>query len=122
MRFLEQLEGRRLFASYTAANVSELISAMSAAIRSGQADTISLAAGVTFSLTSANDTTNGAVGLPRVSGGGGLTIVGNGSTIERSAASSTGAFRLLDIASNGSVTMQNLTLQGGSAAGQGGAI
>ena len=38
MRDVESLEGRRLFASYTAATVPELITAINAANRSAQAD------------------------------------------------------------------------------------
>ena len=42
-----------------------------------------------------------------------MTIVGNGDTIERSTAASTPDFRLLDVARGGSLTLENLTLQGG---------
>ena len=55
MRFLETLERRTLFASYTASTVTQLINAMNAAIGSAQADTITLAAGATFSLIDVND-------------------------------------------------------------------
>ena len=58
-----------------------------------------------------------------------LTIVGNGDTIERSTAAGTAAFRLFDVAPQASLTLQNLTLQGGLAEtwpsrirGRGGAI
>ena len=47
-------------------------------------NTIALDAGNTYSLTAVN---NGEAGLPLIAAsGGGLTILGNGSTIERSAA------------------------------------
>ena len=44
-----------------------------------------------------------------------MTIVGNGDTIERSTASGTPGFRLFAVAGGGSLTLENLTLQGGSA-------
>lgn len=87
MHHLEHLEGRTLFASYAAATVTELLSAMNAANASAVADEITLAAGATFSLTAVDNTssTDGPNGLPVVvSNGGGLTIRGNGATIERS--------------------------------------
>jgi hypothetical protein len=72
-----------------------------------------------------NNTTNGANGLPVISGGStkiaadNLTIIGNGDTIERSTAAATVAFRLFDVASGGSLTLENLTLQNGFAFGSG---
>ena len=44
-----------------------------------------------------------------------LTIVGSGDTIERSTAAGTQSFRLIDVAAGGSLTLDNLTLQGGLA-------
>ena len=63
-----------------------------------------------------NNTTNGATGLPVIAANDNLTIVGNGDTIERSTATAA-YFRLLDVASGGSLTLQNLTLQGGLGVG-----
>ena len=122
MRFLEPLEDRTLFASYAAANVAELIAAINAANASAAADTITLAAGKTFSLSAVHNTDNGANGLPRVTDRGGLTILGAVTAIERSAASGTPAFRLFDVAARASLTLRNLTLQGGLTPSQGGAI
>lgn len=120
---VERLEGRALFASYSAATVSELIAAIDAANASKVADEITLAAGATFSLTAVNNSATGATGLPVIAAGsGGLTIVGDGATIERSAASGTPAFRLFDVAARASLTLRNLTLQGGLTPSQGGAI
>lgn len=116
MHHLEHLEGRTLFASYAAANVSQLIAAMNAANASAVADEINLAAGATFTLTAVNNTTDtdGPNGLPViVSSGGGLTIRGNGATLERSAAAGTPAFRLFGVAAGGSLVLSGLTLQGG---------
>src|SRR5262249_6286422 len=75
-----------------------------------------------------NNTTNGANGLPVISGGArkvpadNLTIVGSGGdVIERSTAAGTLAFRFFDVAAGASLTLQNLTLQGGLAFGSGAA-
>ena len=48
--------------------------------------------------------------------GDNLTIVGNGDTIERSTATGTPAFRLFDVAAGASLSLANLTLQGGRGA------
>jgi hypothetical protein len=118
MHAMQRLESRTLFAAYTAATPSELIADINAANASSGADTITLAAGATFSLTAADNTTNGATGLPTIAAGGGpLTILGNGDTIERNAATGTPAFRLFDVAAGASLTLKNLTLQGGLSTG-----
>jgi len=62
---LEPLEWREVPAGFTAATVPELIAAMDAANLTPEADTITLAAGKTFTLTGAN---NGATGLPVIPG------------------------------------------------------
>ena len=129
-KMIERLESRTLFASYSASTVTQLIAAINSANSSGAADTITLAPGAMFSLTAVNNSTSGPTGLPQIAGGGGLTILGSGATIERSGAAGTEAFRLFDVASDGSLSLTNLTLQGGLALGasfaqgqaQGGAI
>src|SRR5262249_41814723 len=85
----------------------------------GGANTITLVAGTTFTLTAADNTADGANGLPVIANNDTLTIIGNGDTIERSTASGTAAFRLFDVARGGSLTLQNLTLQHGLAFGSG---
>jgi hypothetical protein len=130
---LEALEDRTLPSTYYTATTSELIADINAANRAGGANTITLTAPTTspYVLTAVNNTTNGANGLPVISGGStkvaadNLTIVGNGDTIDRVAGSP--AFRLFDAASGSSLTLENLTLQGGlafgsSTAADGGAI
>src|SRR3954453_482197 len=113
---IERLESRTLFASYAASTVSELISRINTANNSSQADTITLAAGATFSLTAADNAANGPTGLPVISAlGGGLTIIGNGATIEPDVNSY--GFRLFDVAARASLTLSNITLQGGVAYG-----
>jgi len=117
-RALELLESRTLFANYTAATSTELIADINAANQTPEADTISLAAGTTFSLNTADNTSNDPTGLPTIAtGSGSLTILGNGDTIERSAAAGTPAFRLFDVVAGASLTLKNLTLQGGLATG-----
>ena len=119
---MEHLEGRMLFAGYAAATVPELIAAMNAANASAEDDTISLAAGASFSLTAVDNTSHGPTGLPVVTAGGGaLAITGNGATIGRprfTGISFTPAFRLFDVAAGASLTLGNITLQGGLAGSQ----
>lgn len=82
-------------------------------------DTIVLASGSTYTLTSAHNSSDGANGTPVITGG--LTIEGNGATIRRDPASATPAFRLLRIAS-GDVTISGVTLRNGGLLDSGGAL
>jgi hypothetical protein len=119
----EVLEVRSLLSSYTAASVSALIADINAANANGGANTITLAANTKFDLTAVNNFTNGLNGLPVISGKNGadnLTIVGTGATIERSFAVGS-PFRLFDVASGNSLTLQSVTLQNGRAYGSGAA-
>src|SRR5437588_9167341 len=121
---LEQLEDRTVPSSFTAASVSDLIADINAANAAGGSNTITLVAGTTFTLTAADNTTDGGNGLPVIAANDNLGIVGNGDVIQRSTANRTPAFRLFDVASGASLALANLTLQGGLASGegQGGAI
>src|SRR5262245_19978555 len=83
---LERLEVRAVPAPYTAASVIELRDAITAANQTREADTITLAAGTTFTLTEVNNTADGPTGLPLIVAGEDLTIVGSGDVIERSTA------------------------------------
>jgi hypothetical protein len=115
---LEQLEDRMLPSSYTAATVSDLIADINAANTAGDSNTIVLAANTTFDLTVVNNTTDGANGLPVIAANDNLTISGQGGDIiQRDNAAR--AFRLFDVAAGASLTLQNLTLQGGLAFGVG---
>jgi hypothetical protein len=116
---LELLEDRTLPSSYTAGSVSDLIADINAANQAAGSNTITLVAGTTFNLAAVNNTTDGATGLPVIAAKDNLTIVGNGDIIQRSTAKGTPAFRLLDAAAGASLTLQNLTLQGGLAFGAG---
>ncbi len=123
---LEALEDRTLPSTYYAATTSDLVADINAANKAGGANTITLTAPTTspYVLTKADNTTNGANGLPVISGGGkktadNLTIIGNGDTIERSAVSGTPAFRLFDVAKDATLNLQDVTLQNGLAFGSG---
>jgi hypothetical protein len=107
---------------FSASTVDELIFAINSANQNAEPDSISLAAGTTFALTLPYVSTNSPTGLPTISASESLSIVGNGSIIERSAAIDTPAFRLFDIAAGTSLALENLTLQGGSGLNFGGAI
>jgi hypothetical protein len=108
---LEPLEDRALPSAYTAGSVADLIADINAANAAGGSNTITL--------TAVNNTADGATGLPVIAANDNLTILGNGDTIARSNAGGTPAFRLLDVAPGASLTLQNLTLQGGLALGDG---
>jgi hypothetical protein len=111
----------------TAATVSQLIADINYADKSGGAFTINLTPKTTFDLKKADNTTNGANGLPVIGGTKAvdLTITGNGDTIERVGGFKTqkpgasNAFRLFDVAPGDSLTLQAVTLQGGWAYGSG---
>jgi hypothetical protein len=115
---LEKLEDRRLPSSYTAASVSALIADINAANAAGGSNTIVLAANTTFDLTVVNNTTNGANGLPVIAAKDNLTISGQGGDILQRD-TTVAAFRLFDVASGGTLTLDNLTLQNGLASGSG---
>jgi len=120
--FLEHLEDRMVPSNYySAASVADLIADITAANTAGGANTIQLTAATTapYVLTAVNNTTNGSTGLPVIAANDNLTIVGNGDTIERSTAAGTPDFRLLKVASGSSLTLENLTLQGGMIGGDG---
>jgi hypothetical protein len=102
-------------------DVAGLIAAINAANTNHESDVINLAANGTYTLTAANNATNGGNGLPVVLDdviGPDLTIHGNGATIQRSA--NAPSFRFLQV--NASVTLDNITFKGGSSPELGGAI
>jgi len=111
---VEHLEDRALPSSYTAASVSDLIADINAANKAGGTNTISLTAPTTspYALTAVNNTNSdgAANGLPVIAANDNLTILGSGDTIQGTGMP---GFRLLQVASGGSLTLQNLTLQGG---------
>ncbi len=110
---LEHLEDRRLPSSYSAATVSALIADINAANTAGGANTISLTAPTTspYLFTAGNNGTNGENFLPVIAANDNLTIAGNGDTLEP-APRHAGA-RFFDVTAGASLTLQNLTLEGG---------
>jgi hypothetical protein len=94
----------------TAATVSQLISDISYANKTGGAFTVNLKPTTTFDLKSVNNTTNGANGLPLVGGTKAvdLTITGNGDTIERVGSKQ---FCLINVAPRPSLTLDHVKLQ-----------
>jgi hypothetical protein len=119
---LEALEDRTALSDFTAGSVPQLIDAINQANLLGGDNKITLAAGKTFTLTAVNNSADGGNGLPVVAEGDNLSIVGQGATIERSTAKGTPAFRLFDVAAGATLTLTDLTLQGGLAYSSGGAI
>jgi len=115
MQYIDQLESRRLLASFTASSVAELIGDINAANAAGGANTITLKAGTAFQLNAVDNSTDGPNGLPVITAGDNLTIAGNGDTIERSTRKGTPAFRLIDVAFGASLSVNNLTLSRGLA-------
>jgi hypothetical protein len=118
---LEALEDRTLLNSYFAATAADLITDIGLANQAGGTNTITLSAAPSspYTLTAVDNSTDGATGLPVITAGDNLTIVGNGDTIGRSTASGTPAFRLLDVAAGATLTLQGLTLTNGLASGSG---
>ena len=89
-----------------------LISAISVANSTN--GTVTLTSGCTYTLTALNNTTDGGgVGLPVITGK--VTIQGSGATIARSSATGTPTFRIFDVASAGSLTLNSVTIKNGLA-------
>jgi hypothetical protein len=93
----------------------DLISAVNQADAAGSG-TINLASGCTYTFTTPY---SGVSALPVIAGlTGPLTINGNGATLQRSGADGTPDFRLLEIGEgSGDVTINELTITGGSVTG-----
>jgi hypothetical protein len=107
-------------AEYTCAagDVACVITALHAANATGEADTITLAAG-TYSLTAVDNDTEGPNGLPSITST--LTITGAGADrtiLERTA--SAPSFRLMHVAAAGALTLEGLTMRGGLSGSGGG--
>ena len=81
-------------------------------------DTLNLAAGCTYSLTSSHgDAGNGPVGLPVITST--MALVGTPNTISRS---SLALFRIAEVSSTGNLTLTRVTLNGGNTVGSGGGV
>ncbi len=101
-------------ATFNVANgdVVGLIAAINTANSSPGADTITLAAGGTYTLTAIDNGTEGNNGLPAVTSQ--ITINGNGATIERSSVAGTPSFRMFFIPGPGAgnLTLNGVTIRG----------
>jgi hypothetical protein len=97
--------GRAATFPVVAGDVAGLVSAINMANGNGQDDTITLAAGSTYSLTAADNPMNG---LPVITSK--ITIQGNDATIQRTGAPE---FRLFDVSGTGDLTLDHLTVKGG---------
>ncbi len=94
----------------------DLIQAINAANCDPADNTLDLEANTTYTLTAVNNTTDGNNGLPVILDAttrGKLTINGNGAIIERSSASGTPDFTILQVASGGNLTLGNVTIRHG---------
>ncbi|MGH8567142.1 MAG: choice-of-anchor Q domain-containing protein, partial [Gammaproteobacteria bacterium] len=78
-------------------------------------DTVTLPAGSIQTLTSENNYSGGSNGVPAITSA--IVIQGNGSTIRR--ASGAPQFRIVAVDPTGDLTLQDTTLSGGAAAGDG---
>jgi hypothetical protein len=116
------LEDRTVPNNYTATGPKDLIADINAANAAGGANTITLVAGMTFTLAVVNNATDGPNGLPVVQANDNLTIVGGGDTIRRKTSGGAPAFRLFDIESGASLSLENMTLEAGLTQTKGGAI
>jgi hypothetical protein len=110
---LEPLEDRSLPSTFSAASVSDLIADINSANKTNGSNTIYLTAPTTspYVLTAVDNTKYGANALPVITANDNLTIVGNGDAIERYYYAS--YMRLFTVAAKGSLTLENVTLQGG---------
>lgn len=106
-------------ATFTVSSDTELINAINTANTNGVDDVITFAANITLTVT--NNITDGNNGLPSIlpDSGSTLTIEGNGFALRRSTAGGTSDFRLMHIAPNANVFINDLTLENGLAAASG---
>jgi predicted outer membrane repeat protein len=93
-----------------ASSTSSLISALVSANSASTPSTICLGGG-TYTLTAVNNSDESPNGLPSITKN--ITIIGNNSVIER--ATSAPQFRIFRVASNGRLSLNNLTVRGGHA-------
>jgi hypothetical protein len=94
-----------------------LVSAINTANAAPGSDTLNLAAGCTYGLTSSHGNAgNGAVGLPVITSV--IELVGTPNIITRSG----GLFRIAEVSSTGNLTLTRVTLNNGSTLGSGGGV
>lgn len=98
-------------ATYTAGTLNDLIAAIAITNAATNADTIILTANITLTIVADSNTTYGDSGLPVVTSD--IIIEGQGHSIIRNAAAPD--FRILRVASGGTLTLYNLMVSGGKA-------
>ena len=102
--------GRQVGATQVRCSAASLISAIKTA-NSGTGGRLALAPHCTYHLTAAYSRQDG---LPAITKR--ITVLGNGATIQRDASAS-GRFRILHVASGGSLDVRDVTVRGGKVAG-----
>ena len=102
---------QRAAAASIACTTADLIAAINSANATPGGATITLATACAYTLTAANNSTDGATGLPVITGN--VSIAGSGATITRSAANGTPTFRIFDVAGSGTLTVDSLTISNG---------
>jgi hypothetical protein len=95
----------------------ELTAAITAANENADAATIDLPPGCTLTTTTVRDTVRGPSAFPAIASP--ITIRGSGSTLRRDPGPSTPPMRFFRIADGGSLTIEDLTLTGGTVAAAG---
>ncbi len=99
----------------SATAISNLIQQIDSANLASGPTTITLPADTIYDFTAADNSTDGGNALPVITAN--ITIIGSGDALARTAGSP--AFRLFEVMSSGSLTLQNVTLSGGLAQGTG---
>ena len=95
-----------------------LVSAIKTANAAPGSDTLNLAAGCTYKLTSSHaNAGNGGVGLPVITSV--IALVGTPNIITRTG---TGLFRIAEVSSTGKLTLTRVTLDNGKTRGSGGGV
>jgi hypothetical protein len=98
-----------------------LVGAINTANASPGSDTLNLAAGCTYVLTSSHGNAgNGPVGLPVITST--IELVGTPNIITRSTALLTPTFRIAEVSNTGNFTLTRVTLNNGSTPGSGGGV
>lgn len=119
------LGGITFFRSAVVTTQAGLIAAINAANSAGGTNFISFEANITLNETSPFMSADGATGLPAITSGDNLIILGNSHTLQRSFSAGNADFRLFDVNPGASLTLDNMTIEGGQETGPvgtGGAI
>ena len=113
---IERLEDRTVPTTVT--TQLELITAIKAANTAGGTHTITLGADITLLETTPNNQHDGPNGVPEITNHDILTIAGDGHTLQRSTSTKDAAFRLFDIGSGATLSLQNMTVKNGVVPGR----